>query len=754
MKIRPVVAASFAAMLMAAPGAALADKGGAPNDSASARARAKLGAALSMISMKAESSLGTGPGVAASDVVLDASVGTIAVDGRDEGIKLANVTADGYVLIDAVAVGDGDSLAATMRALGARNVTARGKLVSAQMPAGALDDLASASTFAFARPVIAETDKKKWWGGHGGGAPNFGLVQGQNDRAMGTDIVRANLGLTGKDIKIGVLSDSFSCSDRTQTGGLLFTTTAEDIANGDLPPAEDIEILSDIGSGCIDEGRAMAQLIHDVLPDAKIAFHTAFNGEADFAQGIIDLIEVGSDVIVDDVIYFTEPMFQDGIIAQAADEANRLGIPYYSSNGNRARDALQSDYRPVAFDGSTFHDWDPGPNAAPLNPILLNGALQTNLTFQWDSPNFSVSGPPGAPNDVDVVIFDVQGNRVFDCFEPGGQSQPNGLCQFKFTNGGVEIDGGNGGDAIELVSIVDFIGGQVVQIGLETQSGPPPGFFKYVIFGGGIPASQFPVTGSPSGFGHNNAAGAEGVGAAAFYFTEEFIGDPNTLPLRSLAGEPECIPACLNDFSSAGGTPILFDVAGNRLATPEVRFKPGLTAPDGINNSFFISDTSRDDDDGDGLFSEPGDPESGEFPNFFGTSAAAPNAAAVAAMMIEAEGTQLSLGFGADRIWMCKPFRNNPNRFGVSIPVRLDTDKIRKNIDKGYLMGRCDRSEPAVIRDIMRSTADDMIVRASNSTGATLQVFANVGPAGFDFDSGFGYIDAVAAVDAIVGDDD
>ena len=103
-----------------------------------------------------------------------------------------------------------------------------------------------------------------------------------------------------------------------------------------------------------------------------------------------------------------------------------------------------------------------------------------------------------------------------------------------------------------------------------------------------------------------------------------------------------CAPACLNDFSSAGGIPILFDKFGNRLAAPDVRLVPSVTGPDGGNTSFFFSDSSYDDDDSDGSNSPfsifvsptldlPGD----EYPNFFGTSASAPHVAAVAALMLE-----------------------------------------------------------------------------------------------------------------------
>ena len=119
-----------------------------------------------------------------------------------------------------------------------------------------------------------------------------------------------------------------------------------------------------------------------------------------------------------------------------------------------------------------------------------------------------------------------------------------------------------GGDAVELPVLVNLSDHEVhVRLGIELAAGPAPGQIKYVWYDLGaasLSVDEF-QTASATVVGHPNAAGAEAVGASAWYQTRAWGS-----PLR-----PTCVPACLDSFSSAGGTPILFDAQGRPLAAAE-----------------------------------------------------------------------------------------------------------------------------------------------------------------------------------------
>ena len=65
-------------------------------------------------------------------------------------------------------------------------------------------------------------------------------------------------------------------------------------------------LFDNVGAG-IDEGRAMAQLVHDLAPGAELAVADYANSEEGFADRIRALRAAGANVIVDDITYGSEP---------------------------------------------------------------------------------------------------------------------------------------------------------------------------------------------------------------------------------------------------------------------------------------------------------------------------------------------------------------------------------------------------------------------------------------------------------------
>ncbi len=116
----------------------------------------------------------------------------------------------------------------------------------------------------------------------------------------------------------------------------------------------------------------------------------------------------------------------------------------------------------------------------------------------------------------------------------------------------------------------------------------------------GIGPAEYVQYNAPTSKGHATAAGGNGVAAYS--------------PFR---------PNIPESFTSPGSALILFDKMGNRLATPQVRLYPTVAAIDGANTSFFGGDSANDSD---------------TQGNFSGTSAAAPHAAGLAALVLSAHG--------------------------------------------------------------------------------------------------------------------
>jgi hypothetical protein len=153
----------------------------------------------------------------------------------------------------------------------------------------------------------------------------------------------------------------------------------------------------------------MSEIIHDLAPGASLMFRTAFRSEPDFAQGIGDLRNCGAKVIVDDIFYFDEPVFQDGMIAQAASAAAAAGVSYFTLAGNDGTFGVDAIYQPLNTSGGEFHDFGGGKVLAEID-VPPGGTI--TLTLEWNEPFDGLLGP-GASSDFDLFLYSCNATQCF-----------------------------------------------------------------------------------------------------------------------------------------------------------------------------------------------------------------------------------------------------------------------------------------------------------------------------------------------------
>ncbi|HXM32877.1 MAG TPA: S8 family serine peptidase [Chthoniobacterales bacterium] len=438
-------------------------------------------------------------------------------------------------------------------------------------------------------------------------------------------------GVLGRNISIGLVSDSFD----TATG---VPRASVGVAAGDLPgPANPdgytqpvIVLKDDPGSSSTDEGRGMAEIVHDIAPAAKICFSASGITQTTMAASIRNLrtsSQALCDVIVDDIGFPDEPFFSDGIISKAIEDvttSNALAgkkVCYFSAAGNADNRGYAADANIISSAASQSYRGNVkltsvsstlyaggfqniGSNAAPAIVMpVTTGADPAQIVFQWDDP-FNAGT---VTTDYNLLVFDQNGNYL-----SSASGTDNNLSTFQ---------------PIEIVDLNPNTSYQLV-ISLRTNASPVARHLRMISYGGGMITGPYFTDNVISLFGHPSAASANAVAAYVYSNTPNTIANYNSGTLNPPPGPYE--PAHESFNAKGGSLPFYFDAQGQRLASPEIRLKPEFAAADGVDTSFFPKDAGSDyDKDG--------------FPNFFGTSAAAPNAAAFAALLLEAAGGPGSL---------------------------------------------------------------------------------------------------------------
>lgn len=321
------------------------------------------------------------------------------------------------------------------------------------------------------------------------------------------------------------------------------------------------------------EGTAMLEIVHDIAPSAQLYFATAWLGTASFAQNILALKNAGCSVIVDDVGYFNQSPFQDDIVAQTVNTVAASGVLYFSAAGNNGN-----------LEFSTASVWEGNYRGVSSGIASIAGNSQSVHAF---SGNIA-SNPITSETDY-VTLF---------------WSDP--------------LDKSANDYDLYVVSA----SGSVVWSSTDLQTGFQD---PYESIYATIPANQYRiVVAKYSGqdrFIHVNAQG----GKLGYATSGQIYGQPaaeGCIAVAAVKADNRAFSGSerVEPFSSDGPRRVFYTAQGNAL-TPgnllasggALRNKPDIAAADGVSTS------------------TPG------FATFFGTSAAAPHAAGIAALLKEVD---------------------------------------------------------------------------------------------------------------------
>jgi hypothetical protein len=415
---------------------------------------------------------------------------------------------------------------------------------------------------------------------------------------------RTNFGVNGSGIKVGVLSDSVDYLASLQASNDVGTVT---VLSGQ----------SGLGEGNTGEGTAMLEIVHDLAPGASLYFATGTSGEANFANNILSLWSNGCNIICDDVGYFDESPFQDAIVAQAVNTVTLGGAMYFSAAGNAGN---LDDHTSSAWQGDFVN------GGAAVSPIPEAGSLHSFGTANY---NTCINGGGGvalfwsdplgkSTNDYDLFVLNAGGTSVLfsSTSVQNGTQNPYEYCSVE-VNDRVVVLKGTSSAARFLDVIMD--NDNLSEFSIATSG---------TTYGHPDATNAFAVAAMP-------AASDDGFGAANGPYPNPFTGGAAN-PFEPFSSDGLC-----HYFYNANGSEM---TPGNLSSTGgSIRQKPDIAAADGVSTDV------------------PG------FLPFFGTSAATPHAAAIAAL-----------------VWSLNPGLSTAQMRSVLTGSALDVNPVGVDRDTGY----------------------------------------------------------------------
>ena len=240
------------------------------------------------------------------------------------------------------------------------------------------------------------------------GTTNAGSVTTNGDEFLGAKDVRSELSVDGAGVKIGVISDGVR-------------TLRDSKRSGDLPNEVEIGYVENchkVPTSC-NEGTAMLEIVHDIAPGAQLGFYYGFTTVA-FKEGVDYFRKNRYDIIVDDILFFLEPYFEDGPVARKAKQAVDEGIIFVSAAGNTAKRHYQAPYNYA----NGYHDFDSGASSTDVHlSVDFKSATRCQSYVQAiDSAGKSFAKPEEITREKNFIHIHGEGKNLkeIEIFIKGG----------------------------------------------------------------------------------------------------------------------------------------------------------------------------------------------------------------------------------------------------------------------------------------------------------------------------------------------
>ncbi len=422
------------------------------------------------------------------------------------------------------------------------------------------------------------------------GHSNVGSKLTEGDALLDFDDLRTTLGVDGTGVTVGVISDGiFGLEAAIASGDLPATTLVRDGGGKLTSTSGGVIAASFRGDGDLEgglgaaptgaEGTAMLEIIRDIAPGAQLRFAN-FNTSLEFIAAV-DFLAANSDIVVDDIGFFRLPYDQTSDVStNTATELNRLTNPirgYYNAVGNQARSHYQELYVNSGVDGST-KGRDPG----SFHQFAATGSTTDCLDLGTRTSNL-ITVDAGATATVYLTWDDTFGSATSDydmfAFETGTNTLVGASINNNITLGDPWETVSFTNNSASLRSYDIFVQNYLNASVART--------FDIFVLG-----AKTLVCGDATTFNYNTLSssvpGQSDAGGGVVSVGAINASDPGADNIAS--------------YSSQGPT--------NNGAT-----KPDVTAVDGVSVT------------GSGGFFDP----------FYGTSAAAPHVAALAALLLEVD---------------------------------------------------------------------------------------------------------------------